>query len=126
MKLKFPVQFKISDFKNGWEFKFWRRVPVLECSAVRSPCTTFSVKVFLSFFLLKSFHYSFQAQRTELFGRGRIFQILDRGATPIFFKILTPFSIDKCHVQQQRSRTNHKQRTVFLDHRLHYFCKILS
>ena len=21
MKLKFPVQFKISDFKNGWEFK---------------------------------------------------------------------------------------------------------
>lgn len=85
MKLKFPVQFKISDFKNGWEFKFWRRVPVLECSAVRSPCTTFSVKVFLSFFLLKSFYYSFQAQRTELLGRGRIFQILGRGATPNFF-----------------------------------------
>ena len=83
---------------------------MLECSAVRSPCTTFSVKVFLSFFLLKSFHYSFQAQRTELLGRGRIFQILDRGATPNFF--LNPDPVFDRQMPSSTQKIKNKPQTT--------------
>ena len=58
---------------------------MLECSAVRSPCTTFSVKVFLSFFLLKSFHYSFQAQEQSSSGEGEFFRFLIGVRHQIFF-----------------------------------------
>lgn len=57
---------------------------MLECSAVRSPCTTFSVKVFLSFFLLKSFLSRHKEQSSS--GEGEFFRFLIGVRHQIFFK----------------------------------------